>query len=126
MSGVLVDTSVWIDHFRNGSDALAELLGLDLAISHPLVIGEIACGTTPDRIRTLADLGRLQQTQQASVPEALTFIEREKLFGGGCGLIDILLLTSTLMTPGALIWTLDRRLGLLAERFGVGYRAARH
>ena len=126
MSGVLVDTSVWVDHFRRSNDALVELLGLDLAMSHPLVIGEVACGTPPDRMRTLADLGLLQPTRQASVFEALTLIEREKLFGGGCGLIDILLLTSTLMTPGAVLWTLERRLGLLAERFGVGYRAARH
>ena len=126
MNGVLVDTSVWIDHFRHGNDALIDLLGLDLAMSHPLVIGEIACGTPPDRIRTLTDLGRLQQTQQASVPEALAFIEREQLFGVGCGLIDILLLASTLMTPGTELWTLDKRLGVLAERFGVGYRAVRH
>lgn len=114
------------DHFRYGNDALIDLLGLDLAMSHPLVIGEIACGTPPDRIHTLTDLGRLQQTQQASVPEALAFIEREQLFGVGCGLIDILLLASTLMTPGAELWTLDKRLGVLAARLGVGFRAAGH
>jgi len=35
------------------------------------------------------------------VPEALAFIEREQLFGVGCGLIDILLRAFTPMTPGA-------------------------
>ncbi|QSH81876.1 MAG: hypothetical protein JVY19_11675 [Ferrovum myxofaciens] len=44
---VLIDTSVWIDHFRNGNDALIDLIGLDLALTHPMVILEIACGTPP-------------------------------------------------------------------------------
>ena len=51
--------------------------------------------------------------------EAMTFIERERLFGLGCGLVDVLLLASTLMTPGVELWTLDKRLCALAERFGV-------
>jgi hypothetical protein len=44
----------------------------------------------------------------------------------GCGLVDVVLLTSTLITPGAKLWTLDKRLARLAERFGVAYRAAVH
>ncbi len=58
MSGVLVDTSVWIDHFRNRNEALVNLLNQDLALTHPMVIGEIACGTPPaPRTQTLGDLG---------------------------------------------------------------------
>ncbi|EQD40111.1 PIN-domain protein [mine drainage metagenome] len=44
---VLIDTSVWIDHFRNGNDALIDLIGLDLALTHPMVILEIACRDPP-------------------------------------------------------------------------------
>ena len=44
---VLVDSSVWIDHFRNGNKALVELIELDLALTHPMVILEIAGGTPP-------------------------------------------------------------------------------
>lgn len=44
---VLIDTSVWIDHFRNGNEALVELMAQDRALIHPMVIGEIACGTPP-------------------------------------------------------------------------------
>ena len=76
MKGVLVDTSVWIDHFRHRNDGLVDLLELDLVMSHALVLGEIACGTPPYRVQTLTDLDRLQQTQQASVREAMTFVER--------------------------------------------------
>ena len=96
MSGVLVDTSVWVDHFRRRNDALIGLLGLDQVLGHPLVVGEVACGTPPERHQTLADLALLQPAQQASVDEALQFIENEHLFGLGCGLVDIMLLASVM------------------------------
>lgn len=120
-----MDTSVWVDHFRRGNAALVELLALDLVLCHPLVLGEIACGTPPARGRTLADLARLPSAQQASVPEVLAFLERESLFGQGCGFVDIALLASTRLTPGAELWTLDRRLADLARYSGVQHRPAR-
>lgn len=122
MRRVLVDTSVWVDHFRRHNDALAELLGLDRVMMHPMVLGELACGTPPSRSRTLADLGRLEPAQQASVREVVAFVEREQLFGLGCGLVDITLLASTLLTGDVALWTLDRRLAELAGRFGVLHR----
>ena len=126
MKGVLVDTSVWVDHFRRRNDALADLLELDQVLAHPLIVGEIACGTPPQRDRTLSDLNALQPSRQASVQEAMNFIEHERLFGQGCGLVDLLLLASTLMTPGVELWTLDKRLCALADRFGVMYQPALH
>ena len=58
---VLIDTSVWVAHFRCRSDALVELMVLDLALTHPMVIGELACGTPPaPRGRTLHDIGLLR------------------------------------------------------------------
>lgn len=126
MNGVLVDTSVWVDHFRRRNDALIGLLESDLVRVHPLVLGEVACGTPPNRLQTLADLGSLQHTQQASVREVLAFIEQEQLFGLGCGMVDMLLLTSTLLTPGSELWTLDKRLNALAERFGVMHHPVVH
>jgi predicted nucleic acid-binding protein len=126
VKGILVDTSVWVDHFRHRNDALVELLERDLVMAHPLVLGEIACGTPPNRDKTLSDLDRLQSTQQATVRETMAFIGRERLFGLGCGLIDILLLASTMITPGTELWTLDKRLCALAERFGVKHGSFLH
>ncbi|MCL2656352.1 MAG: type II toxin-antitoxin system VapC family toxin [Betaproteobacteria bacterium] len=126
MKGVLVDTSVWGDHFRLCNDALTDLLELDRVVAHPLVLGEIACGTPPNRVQTLANLGSLQQAQQASIREVMDFIERERLFGAGCGLVDLMLLASTLVTQGIELWTLDKRLSALAERFGVMHRSTLH
>lgn len=124
MTGVLVDTSVWIDHFRRRNAALVDLLERDLVATHPLVVGEIACATPPDRLRTLTGLASLQHAQQASMREVMAFIERERLFGLGCGLVDLLLLASTLMTPGLELWTLDRRLSALTQRFGMLHQPA--
>jgi predicted nucleic acid-binding protein len=127
VTGVLIDTSVWVEHFRQRNGTLVDLLAADLALMHPMVWAELACGTPPaPRAQTLRDLGLLQQTQQASLREVMDFIEREKLYGLGCGLVDVVLLASTLMTPGAELWTLDKRLAALSERFGVVHRPAVH
>ncbi|MHB0992471.1 MAG: type II toxin-antitoxin system VapC family toxin [Burkholderiales bacterium] len=127
MKGVLIDTSVWIDHFRKHNEILVNLLDLGFALAHPMILVELACGTPPaPRVRTLSDLGLLQQTQQASLREVIDFIEREKLYGLGCGLVDMVLLASTLITPGAELWTLDKRLAALSERFGVRHQPALH
>ena len=124
---VLIDTSVWIDHFRNRNDVLVDLIELDLALAHPMVIVEIACGTPPaPRIQTLNSMSLLQPCNQASLSEVMEFIEREGLHGLGCGLVDISLLASTLITPGAELWTLDKRLAELAERFGVAHLPTLH
>ena len=71
---VLIDTSVWVDHFRNGNDALTSLI-----------------------------------------------LREKQLYGLGCGLVDITLLASTLLTPAARLWTMDKRLAALAQRFDVAY-----
>ncbi len=123
---VLVDTSVWVAHFKSPNTMLALMLGADQVLTHPMVLGEIACGTPPDRKRTLADLDALAQVNLATIPEVVDFIERERLYGKGCGLVDLVLLASTLMTPGALLWTTDKRLADLAEPLGVLHRPALH
>ncbi|MDO5624243.1 MAG: PIN domain-containing protein [Pseudomonadota bacterium] len=126
MSRVLVDTSVWVDHFRHHNAELIALLALDRVLVHPLIIGEVACGTPPKRQQVLSNLRLLRSVQQASVEEALHFIETERLYGLGCGLVDVLLLASALMTPATRLWTLDRCLGALAQRFDVQHTVPLH
>ena len=122
MSGVLVDTSVWVDHFRRRNAALVSLLNRDQVRIHPMIIGELACGTPPTpRTQTLGDLALLPPVQVASLSETMGFIERESLYGLGCGLVDMMLLASTRMTPGITLWTLDKRLAGIADRFGVAH-----
>ncbi|MCA8863626.1 MULTISPECIES: type II toxin-antitoxin system VapC family toxin [unclassified Halomonas] len=124
---VLVDTSVWVDHFRKRNDALVELIEKDLVLNHPMVLVELACGTPPSpRIQTLESVALLRSCQQASLSEVMDFIEREKLYGLGCGLVDMCLLASTLITPDTQLWTLDRRLADMAGKFAAAYHVAVH
>lgn len=122
---ILVDTSVWVNHFKDRNEDLVRLLLSDSALIHPLIIAELACDTPPaPRTQTLNNLRQLRVCNQASLQEVEAFIEREALFGLGGGLIDLLLLASVLITPGAKLWTLDKRLAKLAERFGVAYQTS--
>jgi predicted nucleic acid-binding protein len=124
---VIIDTSVWVDHFRHRNDVLIDLLQTDLALTHRMVLVELACGTPPSpRTRTLAEIALLRSCNQANLDEVVNLIEREKLYGLGCGLVDTALLASTLITPGARLWTLDRRLASLAERFEVAFQSKFH
>ncbi|MCX8521724.1 MAG: VapC toxin family PIN domain ribonuclease [Rhodoferax sp.] len=123
----MVDTSVWSEHFRNTNPMLVDLARNDKVLIHPLVIAELACGTPPEpRQQTLGDLGHLVPVVEATFTEVRELIEREKLFGQGCGFVDMALLASTLITPGARLWTLDKRLFVLAKRFGVCYTPVFH
>jgi len=47
MSAVLVDTSVWVGHFRRANPRLRSLLENDRVLCHPLIVLELACGTPP-------------------------------------------------------------------------------
>ncbi len=124
---VIVDTSVWVDHFRHNNRALVDLMLQDSVLVHPMVIVEIACGTPPSpRSQSLENLALLQHCKQAALSEVLALVEREKLYGLGCGLVDMCLLASTLINPAAALWTMDKRLAGLAQRFGVAHKPVRH
>lgn len=125
MKGVLVDTSIWVDHFRNNNPTLVSLLNQDRVFVHPLVIGELACGTPPNRSRTLTDLGDLRSAQQLTVNEVIAFLNAHELYGRGCGLVDMTLLASTLLS-GVQLWTRDKRLEALAHRMTVSYQPPAH
>lgn len=104
---ILVDTSVWVEHFRYGNATLVELLRAGQVLTHPSVIGELGCGTPPDRANTLRMLQRLRSAKVARHDEVLALIERQKLYGRGIGYIDAQLLASALLTPGTKVWTFD-------------------
>ncbi len=119
---VLADTSIWVAHFRHPNSALVNLMERDCVLGHPLVLAEIACGTPPmPRAQVLGDMALLRQAHPASHAEVMAFIEHEKLYGLGCGFVDIALLASTCITPVATLWTRDKNLIDLAKRFGVEF-----
>lgn len=122
MTGVLVDTSVWVGHFRRADPVLRALLAEDRVLCHPLVVLELACGTPPaPRERTLADLRMLRQANVATTEELLSLIEARRLYDAGCGAVDVALLASALLTPETALWTADRNLAALAKRLGIAF-----
>ncbi|MCU0578770.1 MAG: type II toxin-antitoxin system VapC family toxin [Desulfobacterota bacterium] len=117
---VLVDTSVWIRHFREGAPHLARLLDAGKVLCHPFIVGELVCGNLKNRQEILSLLQLLPRATQAKDEEVLQFIEQHRLLGKGLGYIDIHLSASAVLT-GVLLWTLDKRLNEANEGLGIGY-----
>jgi len=119
---VLVDTSVWVQHLRQGNAALARQLTDGQVVSHPFVVGELACGNLKNRSEILGLLSRLPCAEVACHAEVLRFIDTYRLMGKGLGYVDIHLLASAVLTSVS-IWTLDRRLRETAGRLDLAYLA---
>ncbi len=115
---ILVDTSVWIDHLRAGSAALARLLDQGDVLGHPWVVAELALGHLGQREKVIRLLASLPQATVATPAEVLVLIERHELYGVGIGYVDAQLLAATKLTPGATLWTTDRRLVAVSSRLG--------
>ncbi len=105
----LVDTSVWIDHFRDGDKLLQDMLMNGEVLTHPLVIGELACGNLARRDEVLEYLVALPSVAVATHGEVMHMINSKNLHGRGLGFIDMHLIASSLIDHAEL-WTKDRRL----------------
>ena len=116
---ILVDTSVWIDHLRKPEVKLQELLLNDEVVTHPLVRLELALGSIANREQFLSDLALLPQVPVAETNELFRLLELRKLYRRGIGVTDLHLIASALFDKSLSIWTRDRRLGEIAEEFGL-------
>jgi predicted nucleic acid-binding protein len=106
---ILVDTSVWIDHFRKSDDELIAVLNSNQVLAHSMVVGEIALGQLKRRELVLGSLQELPTAKVASEDEVLALIDKAKLFGSGIGYIDAHLLASAMLSD-AKLWTRDKKL----------------
>ncbi len=107
---VLVDTSIWVAHFRESNADLIALLGATQVLTHPFIIGELSLGSLPQRNTVLHLLQGLPQARIAEHDEVMHFIVQQQLFGKGIGYVDSHLLAATKLTPGSSFWTFDKRL----------------
>jgi hypothetical protein len=121
---ILVDTSVWVDHFRKGDQALARLLFNSQVLMHPFIVGELSLGILRQREVILTALHDLPQAKVATEKEVLHFIEENALPGSGIGHVDAHLLAATRLTPGTALWTRDRRLFEVAARLALAANPA--
>ena len=117
---ILVDTSVWIDHFHHSDEDLKELLMSNKVCIHPFILGELSCGNIANRQEVLSLLRTLRTINLVLEEEVLILIEERKLFGKGLGFIDIHLLASALIHHVP-IWTRDKSLKQVAGELGISY-----
>lgn len=120
---ILVDTSVWIDHLHQTEERLVEHLDADLVGFHPLVVEELALGTIRDRAEFLELLGRLRPFPVLTHAEVLALVERRQLWGQGLSAVDAHLVGAVLLTPGARLWTRDKRLKRVAWELAIAFVA---
>ncbi|QGZ56537.1 type II toxin-antitoxin system VapC family toxin [Paraburkholderia acidiphila] len=117
---ILVDTSVWIDHFNAADPLLMGLLADERVLAHAYVIGEISLGSLRDREVVLGALRDLPAVPVATPEETFYLIEQAKLARRGIGYVDTSLLASARLQPGVTIWTRDKRLEKVAGELGLG------
>ncbi len=114
---VLVDTSVWVAHFRASNSELERLLNDGQVLCHQFVVGELACGNLKNRAEILSLLQALPTALVLEHGAVLRFVDAHRLMGRGIGYIDIHLLASA-MLANASLWTLDKRLGAISSKLG--------
>ncbi|MBV8371725.1 MAG: PIN domain-containing protein [Candidatus Eremiobacteraeota bacterium] len=119
---VLVDTSVWIEYLKHGHGELGALLEDDLVLTHPFVLGELACGNLHQRARILNDLATLPSVSIAHHDEVIRLVERRRIYGKGVGWVDAHLIASALISHCRL-YTSDRRLLQLATECDVAHES---
>jgi hypothetical protein len=117
---VLVDTSIWVAHFRSGNPRLEALLTDGLVVCHPLIVGELACGNLKNRQEIISLLKSLPMAVIAEHEEVMQFIHDYSLMGKGLGYIDMHLLASALLTQVSL-WTEDKKLHAVSLKYGLSY-----
>ena len=118
---ILVDTSVWVDHLRSGEPTLVAALETGIVLTHPFVIGELACGNLKNRAEVIGLLQQLPAAPVATEAEALAFIDAQALMGRGIGYIDVHLLASAALAGDTGLWTRDRRLARVAGDVGLAF-----
>jgi len=117
---VLVDTSVWIQHFRKGCKGLSDLLNESDVACHPFIVGELACGYLKNRKEILSLLQALPMLPLVDPDEYFSFIDTHRLFGKGLGFVDIHILASARLTSNWL-WTFDNALVTTSAQFKMAY-----
>jgi|SRR5665647_1211390 len=123
---VLVDSSVWVGHFKQRNDHLVALLEAGVVVCHPYIVGELACGTPPARKAIIGMLSELESAPVAAQDELLAMMDVRQLYGRGCGYVDMSLLASALLSDKIFIWTLDKRFELLVTESNLAYRPKLH
>jgi predicted nucleic acid-binding protein len=117
---ILVDTSIWADHFARRNAHLDDLIRREIVLGHEFVTAEIALGNLADPPATIWMLESIPQARIAGHSELMILIQRGRLAGTGIGFVDVHLLAACQLS-GARMWTRDKRLRVQAEALGIAW-----
>ena len=118
---ILVDTSIWIDHFHASEPPLVALLRDDQVGCHRAVIEELALGSIKQRARVLALLESLRGFPVLTHEEVMALVDGREFWGRGLSAVDVHLLGSVMLVGGAQLWTRDKRLLAACRDSGAAY-----
>lgn len=118
---ILVDTSIWIDHFHASDSSLVAFLHDDQVGCHRAVIEELALGSIKQRDRVLTLLESLQGFPVLTHEEVMALVDARQLWGRGLSAVDVHLLGSVMLVAGARLWTRDKRLLAACRDSGAAY-----
>ena len=118
---IVVDASVWINHFRRREPILPTLIAARKILLHPYVYGELLLGGLPSTGPAAEELLELRRCPVASAAEAAAFIGWAELTGTGIGYVDAHLLLSARLLAKGRLFTTDKALHAEALRLGVAY-----
>jgi predicted nucleic acid-binding protein len=114
----LVDTSVWVSHFRKPDAALLRLLTGEGVGLHPFIVGELALGSFKDRTRALRSLKALPQIPTADEAEVHYLLETYRLWSTGVGWVDLHILAAAAAAGWGLM-TADAAMQKAAAKIGI-------
>jgi predicted nucleic acid-binding protein len=117
---ILVDTSIWADHFGRRNARLDSLIRREILLCHEFVTAEIALGNLADPESTLWMLEAMPQARVASHADLMTLLRSARLAGSGIGFVDAHLLAACRLS-GARLWTKDKRLRIQADALGLSW-----
>jgi predicted nucleic acid-binding protein len=121
---ICVDSSVWIEHFRGNTTRLQTWLERKptALLTHELILLELALGGIASKKEKLDLISNLGFLPNITSNEMLRMVAAHDLAGKGIGCVDSHILASCMLT-GTLLWTNDRKLGELADSFGLQFKA---
>jgi hypothetical protein len=90
-------------------------------LCHPFVIGELACGNLKNRSEILNALKALTSAPTIEFDEYMPFVEQNRLYSVGIGLVEVHLLASALLAD-AVLWTAEKRLNKAAKDLGIAFQ----
>jgi hypothetical protein len=121
---LLVDTPVWVPHFRHGTAGLETRLEEAQVVWHPFLIGKIACGDLKNRVKYYLSC-RLAPWPSRQIMRRYCSLSKpiDLFMGQGLGCVDMHLPISAALSDVPL-WTFERKLNKTASMLGLDHLSA--